>query len=115
MEHFKEKYLLSSVLCFPRYARKTQHRESKSTTLPKANIKALMPNHPLDEGQYSLKEIAKYEAIYGRNFISPGGAATTREILGLAGWRAGMSVLDIGCGLGGAAFLIAQTYGARVQ
>ena len=26
-----------------------------------------------------------------------------------------MDVLDVGCGLGGAAFLIAQTFGARVH
>jgi phosphoethanolamine N-methyltransferase len=74
-----------------------------------------MPIQPFDEGQYSLKEIAKYEAIYGRNFVSPGGEPTTRALLGLADLRAGMRVLDIGCGLGGAAFLIAQTYGARVH
>src|SRR5215212_4837487 len=69
----------------------------------------------LDQGQYSLDEIRKYEAIYGRNFISPGGEATARAILGLAALTPDMDVLDVGCGLGGAAFLIAQTYGARVH
>jgi len=69
----------------------------------------------LDQGQYSLNEIRKYEAIYGRNFISPGGEATARAILSLAAFTPNMNVLDVGCGLGGAAFLIAQTYGARVH
>jgi phosphoethanolamine N-methyltransferase len=69
----------------------------------------------LDAGQYTLEEIRKYEAIYGRNFISPGGEATTREILGLVAFRPGMDVLDVGCGLGGAAFVIAQTFDARVH
>jgi len=69
----------------------------------------------LDTGQYTLDEIHKYEAIYGRNFISPGGAATTREILSLVAFRPDMEVLDAGCGLGGAAFLMAQTFGARVH
>ena len=69
----------------------------------------------LDQGQYSLDEIRKYEAIYGRNFISPGGEATARAILGLVAFTPNMDVLDVGCGLGGAAFLIAQTYGARVH
>ena len=69
----------------------------------------------LDQGQYSLNEIRKYEAVYGRNFISPGGEITARDILSLAAWTPNMHVLDIGCGLGGAAFIMAQTYGARVH
>ncbi len=69
----------------------------------------------LDAGQYTLDEIRKYEAIYGRNFISPGGEATTRQILGLVAFRPDMDVLDVGCGLGGAAFVMAQTFGARVH
>ena len=69
----------------------------------------------LDAGQYTLDAIRKYEAIYGRNFISPGGETTTRELLGLVAFRPGMDVLDVGCGLGGAAFVMAQTFGARVH
>jgi phosphoethanolamine N-methyltransferase len=69
----------------------------------------------LDQGQYSLDEIRKYEMIYGRNFISPGGQATARDILSLVVFTPNMDVLDVGCGLGGAAFLIAQTFGARVH
>jgi phosphoethanolamine N-methyltransferase len=66
-------------------------------------------------GQYTLDEIRKYEAIYGRNFISPGGEATTRDLLSLVAFRPGMRVLDVGCGLGGAAFLMARTFGAHVH
>ena len=69
----------------------------------------------LDQGQYTPDEIRKYETIYGRNFISPGGEATAREILSLVAITPGMDVLDVGCGLGGAAFLIAQAFGARVH
>jgi phosphoethanolamine N-methyltransferase len=75
----------------------------------------MSPVTAFDQGQYSLDEIRKYETIYGRNFISPGGEATARAILGLAALTPNMDVLDVGCGLGGAAFLIAQTYGARVH
>ncbi|HEU5101460.1 MAG TPA: methyltransferase domain-containing protein [Roseiflexaceae bacterium] len=69
----------------------------------------------LDKTQYSLEEIRKYEAIYGRNFISPGGEATARAILSLVALWPGMQVLDVGCGLGGAAFLIAKTFSASVH
>ena len=69
----------------------------------------------LDASQYTLDEIRKYEAIYGRNFVSPGGETTTREILSLIDFRPGMDVLDVGCGLGGAAFVMAQSFGARVH
>jgi phosphoethanolamine N-methyltransferase len=69
----------------------------------------------LDRGQYTPDEIRKYEAIYGRNFISPGGETTTRELLGLVAFRPEMCVLDVGSGLGGAAFLMAQIYGAHVH
>jgi phosphoethanolamine N-methyltransferase len=77
-----------------------------------------MPNpitNALDQGQYSRDEIRKYESIYGRNFISPGGESTARDILSLVAITPNMDVLDVGCGLGGAAFLIAQTFGARVH
>jgi phosphoethanolamine N-methyltransferase len=76
-------------------------------TLPEASA--------LDAGQYTPDEIRKYESIYGRNFISPGGEATTCELLGLVAFTPGMRVLDVGSGLGGAAFLMARTYGARVH
>src|SRR5215208_5766362 len=77
---------------------------------------AIMSHAPaFDQGQYSLDEIRKYEAIYGRNFISPGGESTARDILNLVALTPDMNVLDVGCGLGGAAFLIAQTFGARVH
>jgi phosphoethanolamine N-methyltransferase len=69
----------------------------------------------LDQGQYSSQEIRKYEAVYGRNFISPGGEATARSILGLVALEPSTNVLDVGCGLGGAAFLMAQAFGVRVH
>jgi len=69
----------------------------------------------LDEGQYSADAIRKYEAVYGRNFVSPGGRDTTLALLALAELAPATRVLDVGCGLGGAAFLMAQAFAARVH
>ncbi len=68
-----------------------------------------------DSKQYSESEISKYEAIYGRNFISPGGERTSAEFLARLGLERGMRVLDVGCGLGGSAFQMAREYGAAVD
>lgn len=74
-----------------------------------------MPVASLDSGQYSRKEIEKYEAIYGRNFVSPGGLATTQEFCAMLDLQAGVRVLDVGCGLGGAAFYMAEHFAAQVD
>lgn len=69
----------------------------------------------LDAGQYSAERIKKYERIYGRDFISPGGAETAREFIAMLDLEAGDRVLDAGCGIGGAAFLMAEEHGASVE
>lgn len=72
-------------------------------------------SNSLDAGQYTHQEIAKYEAIYGRNFISPGGLATTKEFTALLDLQPGLRVLDVGCGIGGGTFYLAQHYEVTVQ
>ena len=77
-----------------------------------------MPNATstfLDQHQYSYSELEKYEAVYGKNFISPGGMDTALEFIGLLAPRSGECVLDIGCGFGGSALLMACEYGAQVH
>ena len=69
----------------------------------------------LDSSQYTRKSIKKYEDIFGRNFISTGGLESTREIAELLSLKAGMKVLDVGSGIGGSAFHMAQEYGAQVH
>lgn len=69
----------------------------------------------LDAGQYTPDAIRQYEAVYGPGFVSPGGAATTLALLGRVAITPAMRVLDVGCGLGGAALLLAGRFGATVQ
>ncbi len=69
----------------------------------------------LDASQYTRESILKYEAIYGRNFISTGGFASTHDIVPTLDLKPGMKVLDIGSGIGGSAFLMAQEYGVHVH
>jgi len=68
----------------------------------------------LDERQYARKEILKYEAIYGRDFVSPGGLESARRFIGMLGLAPGARVLDAGCGLGGSAFVMAREHAAHV-
>ena len=68
-----------------------------------------------DTTQYAPKEIRKYEAVYGRHFVSPGGEACARECVARLGLTRGDKVLDVGSGLGGSAFLMAREYGVRVH
>lgn len=68
-----------------------------------------------DHGQYTLESLKKYEAIFGRNFISTGGIESTREIVAMLGLKPDMKVLDVGSGVGGSAFYMAQEYGVHVH
>lgn len=69
----------------------------------------------LDAGQYSEESIGKYERVYGRDFISPGGAQTAREFIAMLELKQGERVLDAGCGIGGAAFMMARDWGVLVE
>ena len=67
-------------------------------------------------GQYSRTSILRYEQVVGAGYVSTGGPETTEYLckkLGSAA-RQGMRVLDVGSGIGGAAFHLARTYGAHV-
>ena len=65
-----------------------------------------------DEMLYDDKHIALLEDIWGEGFLSPGGPDEVARVLeGLE--LTGKSVLDIGCGSGAIAVLLARNYGAR--
>jgi phosphoethanolamine N-methyltransferase len=69
----------------------------------------------LDVTQYQADAIAKYESVYGQHFISPGGADSARACIARLALKQGMKVLDVGCGLGGSAFLMARDHGVSVH
>jgi len=69
----------------------------------------------LDASQYTRQSIEKYEAIFGRNFVSTGGLESTQGIVASLNLKPEMQVLDIGSGLGGSAFFMAQEYGVHVH
>ncbi|KAK6466352.1 phosphoethanolamine N-methyltransferase 3 isoform X2 [Huso huso] len=68
----------------------------------------------LDSQQYSCRGILRYEKIFGRGFISTGGARTTEEFVDMLALLPGQRVLDVGCGIGGGDFYMARKFGASV-
>lgn len=64
--------------------------------------------------QYSLNGILRYEWIFGHGFLGYGEPEVTRELVSNLNWWPGIKVLDVGSGLGGPDFLMAQEHQARV-
>ena len=69
----------------------------------------------LDSSQYLESSILQYEAIYGEDFVSPGGREVASELIASMGLEPGSRVLDVGCGLGGSAFLMARDFDLQVD
>lgn len=65
--------------------------------------------------QYTAANVAAYETIYGRDFISPGGREMARHFAEKLNLSPAERVLDVGSGLGGCACMIAQEFQARVE
>ena len=68
----------------------------------------------LDGSQYTGKNIRRQEKIYGNKFVSHGGEETTVRLCSQLGLGPGQKVLDVGCGIGGAAFYMARHFGVDV-
>jgi phosphoethanolamine N-methyltransferase len=69
-----------------------------------------------NNGQYSRSGILRYEKIFGAGYVSTGGPETTAHLctkLGAA-LHKGVRVLDVGSGIGGAAFHLARQHDAVV-
>lgn len=69
----------------------------------------------LDSSQYLTQSILQYELIYGEDFVSPGGRTMAAEMIARLGLAPGSRVLDVGCGLGGSAFVMASEFGLQVD
>lgn len=65
------------------------------------------------DNEYHDNMVTMLELIWGKGYMAPGGAGNVAKLLeGTA--PQGKRILDIGCGLGGPAFEMARTHGARV-
>ncbi|MEE9319474.1 MAG: methyltransferase domain-containing protein [Granulosicoccus sp.] len=69
----------------------------------------------LDNTQYAVESIEHYELIFGRDFVSPGGEALSLQLIERMQLSPDNLVLDMGCGLGGSAFLMARKLGLQVE
>ncbi len=69
----------------------------------------------LDSAQYRTESILLYENVYGEDFVSPGGRDMARELIGRLRLPPGSRVLDVGCGLGGSAFVMAREFELSVD
>lgn len=68
----------------------------------------------LDNQQYSMNGVLRYERIFGHTYISTGGYETTKEFVSRLNLKPGQKVLDVGCGIGGSAFYMAKEFGVNV-
>lgn len=69
----------------------------------------------LDSVQYTAEGLEAYQVIFGRDFVSPGGEKSARLFIEHLGLEPAQRVLDVCCGLGGSAFLMASEYGLQVE
>jgi sarcosine/dimethylglycine N-methyltransferase len=80
------------------------YRATGLTERLKTALRSLAP----DDQRLAPQQLAGLDQFHTR------GLAATAEIAELAGISAGMSVLDVGSGIGGPARFLAETYGCRV-
>ena len=65
-----------------------------------------------DEGHYGQKQLNLLKTVWGEGFLSPGGIDEIDEVMKGVD-ASGKSILDIGCGCGGAAIHLIKNHGAK--
>ncbi|CAO2818129.1 unnamed protein product [Amaranthus hypochondriacus] len=68
----------------------------------------------LDTSQYKCNSILRYERVFGPGYVSTGGIETTKEFVSKLDLKPGQKVLDVGCGIGGGDFYMAENFDVEV-
>ena len=69
---------------------------------------------PTGRPRWSMDSISISEHVWGDDFLTPGGKSYLPGLIKPFGLNETMSVLDVGCGLGGSTRMMANQYGAWV-